>query len=88
MGNGTKGIPACNNCHGPHGGGEPPAIPYLAGQYARYIAFELQMWQRGYRQSSAEIMRVIASKLDDQDIAAVAAYYQQLSATHQTSASK
>jgi cytochrome c553 len=88
MGNATKDIPACNNCHGPHGGGEPPAIPYLAGQYARYIVFELQMWQRGYRQNSPEIMRVIATKLDDQDIVAVAAYYQQLSATRQTSASK
>jgi cytochrome c553 len=45
MGNATKSIPACNNCHGPHGGGEPPAIPYLAGQYARYIAFELMTTQ-------------------------------------------
>jgi cytochrome c553 len=88
MGNATKDVPACNNCHGPDGGGEPPAIPSLAGQYAHYVAFELQMWQRGYRQSSPGIMRVIAAKLDDQDIAAVAAYYQQLPAAQKTSASK
>ena len=52
--------------------------PYLAGQYAQYIAFELQMWRRGYRKNSEEIMLIFANKLDDQDIAAVAAYYQQL----------
>src|ERR1700751_3128151 len=41
----------CDNCHGPRGGGEPPAIPYLAGQYAHYIAFTLQMWQGGFRKN-------------------------------------
>ena len=36
------------------------------------------MWRRGYRKNSEEIMLIFANKLDDQDIAAVAAYYQQL----------
>ena len=36
------------------------------------------MWRRGYRKNSQEIMLIFANKLDDQDIAAVAAYYQQL----------
>ncbi len=53
-------------------------IPYLAGQYAHYIAFTLQMWQQGFRKNSPDAMRVIANKLDNQDIAAVAAYYQQV----------
>jgi cytochrome c553 len=68
----------CDNCHGPGGGGEPPVIPYLAGQYAHYIAFTLQMWQEGFRKNSPDAMEVIAKTLDDQEIIAVAAYYQQV----------
>ena len=77
LGDATKGIQACNNCHGPDGAGIPPAIPYLAGQYAQYIAFELQMWKRGFRKNSPESMAVIAQQLDERAIAAVAAFYQQ-----------
>jgi cytochrome c553 len=61
--------------------GEPPAIPYLAGQYAHYIVFTLQMWRQGSRKNSPGAMAVIAKKLDDQKIAAVAAYYQQVQST-------
>jgi len=68
----------CDNCHGPGGSGEPPVIPYLAGQYAHYIAFTLQMWQEGFRKNSPDAMGAIAKKLEDQDILAVAAYYQQV----------
>ena len=68
----------CDNCHGPRGEGEPPVIPYLGGQYAHYIASTLQMWQQGYRKNSPAVMGVIAKNLSDQDIAAIAAYYQQL----------
>jgi cytochrome c553 len=68
----------CDNCHGPGGSGEPPVIPYLAGQYAHYITFTLQMWQEGFRKNSPDAMAPIAKKLDDQDIMAVAAYYQQV----------
>jgi cytochrome c553 len=78
LGDAAKNIQSCNNCHGPGGIGEPPAIPYLAGQYARYTAFELQMWRRGFRKSSPEAMAQVARHLDDQDIAAVAAYFQQV----------
>ena len=77
----SEALQACDNCHGPGGAGEPPAIPYLAGQYAHYTAFELQMWQRGFRKSSPDAMDDIAKHLDDQDIAAVAAYFQQVRAS-------
>jgi quinohemoprotein ethanol dehydrogenase len=73
----AKGIPACGACHGAGGAGEPPTLPYLAGQYAHYTAFELQMWRRGLRRNSLEAMALFASKLDDQQIQALAAYYQQ-----------
>ena len=56
---------------------EPPAIPYLAGQYARHITFTLDMWRKDYRKASANSMTVIAQKLSNEDIVAVAAYYQQ-----------
>jgi cytochrome c553 len=78
VGSAERRIQNCDNCHGPGGAGEPPAIPYLAGQYAQYITFTLRMWQRGFRKNSADSMGVIAKKLDDQEIAAVAAYYQQV----------
>ena len=81
VGNAARSTQACDNCHGPQGAGEPPAIPYLAGQYATYIALELRMWQRGFRKTSPTSMAVVAKQLDDQEIAAVAAYYQQVRAT-------
>jgi cytochrome c553 len=87
-GNTAKGISACENCHGPRGTGDPPAIPYLAGQYAQYIALELQMWRRGYRKNSADIMLIIAGKLDDHDAESLAAYYQQLRTVTPVNASK
>jgi cytochrome c553 len=37
------------------------------------------MWQEGFRKNSPDTMEVIAKKLDDQEIMAVAAYYQQVS---------
>jgi cytochrome c553 len=78
VGSAERGLQSCNNCHGPGGAGEPPAIPYLAGQYAQYITFTLHMWQQGLRKNSPESMEVVAKKLNESDIAAVAAYYQQV----------
>jgi len=74
----AKGIPACASCHGGSGAGESPTIPYLGGQYAHYLAFELAMWQRGFRRDSPGAMLLIAKQLSDRDVAAVAAYYQSL----------
>lgn len=86
VGNAAKDLQACDNCHGPGGAGQPPAIPYLAGQYSQYITFELRMWQLDYRKNSQDVMSKIAGKLDDQDIAALAAYYQQIVGIEQTRA--
>ena len=77
-GNAAKGLPSCSACHGALGVGQLPTVPYLGGQYAHYIAFELKMWQRGFRNNSPEAMRLFAKKLDDQEVAAIAAYYQQI----------
>jgi cytochrome c553 len=76
----------CDNCHGSGGSGEPPAIPYLGGQDAHYIAFTLQMWRKGFRKNSSDAMGVIAKTLNDQDIIAIAAYYQQVNSPLGTAA--
>src|SRR5271156_5510531 len=60
IGDASKDLQSCNDCHGPDGAGEPPAIPYLAGQYANYIASQLKMWQLGSRKSSANTIAYIA----------------------------
>jgi cytochrome c553 len=78
IGSAPRQIQACDNCHGPGGAGEPPIIPYLAGQYSHYIAFALDMWRKGFRKNSLDAMGVVAQKLNEEEIAAVAAYYQQV----------
>jgi alcohol dehydrogenase (cytochrome c)/quinohemoprotein ethanol dehydrogenase len=80
----AKRIPGCDVCHGAKGVGEPPTIPYLAGQYAQYTASQIEMWRRGLRRNSPEAMGLFAKKLDDGEIAAVAAYYQQAGVSGQT----
>jgi cytochrome c553 len=81
IGDARKDLQACDSCHGPGGAGEPPAIPYLAGQYEHYIALQLTMWKRGLRNNSPDAMADVAKRLDAQDIAAVAAYFQQVDAS-------
>jgi cytochrome c553 len=83
IGDATLDLQACDSCHGPGGAGEPPAIPYLAGQYDHYIVFQLTMWKRGFRNNSSGAMAEVAKRLDAQDIAAVAAYFQQVDASAQ-----
>jgi cytochrome c553 len=87
-GNPAKGVPGCDACHGAGGAGQPPTIPYLGGQYASYTTLQLRMWQRGFRKNSPEAMALFARKLDEQEIAAVAAYYQQARGATTPAASK
>ena len=69
-------VQACVSCHGPNGTGEPPTVPYLAGQYKQYIKVQIQMFRRGYRKSAQ--MANVAHDLTDIDIEAVATYFDQL----------
>ena len=78
-GDSTRGVSGCRVCHGASGAGESPTVPYLAAQFASYTASQLKMWQQGFRRNSPTTMELFAKKLDDQAVAAVAAYYQQLS---------
>lgn len=75
----ARQLQACANCHGPDGSGEPFAAPYLAGQPASYLTSAIGEWKSGARKNdAAEQMSGIARRLDDRDVAAVAAYFESL----------
>ena len=82
-GNLDKGLPACTGCHSPNGAGiAAAAFPHLSGQHAQYIAKQLTDFRKeeGGRANDgdAAIMRTIARKLSDEDIAALSSYIQGL----------
>lgn len=70
------GLPACDSCHGDKGHGHGPDFPPLAGQPARYIINQINLWQTGQRDNDdLALMRHIANQLTDGDKENVAAYY-------------
>ena len=80
QGDETKRAPACNGCHGPDGIGVAQAAPYLAGQSADYLAAALRAFRQRTRKNDAgQLMRSVAERLDDADIAAVSGYFAGLS---------
>ncbi|GAC1667582.1 MAG: c-type cytochrome [Steroidobacteraceae bacterium] len=76
QGDEAKRVQACNSCHGPDGSGVAHSAPYLAGQSAEYLAGALTAFRRGTRKNDAgELMRSIARRLDELDVAAVSGYF-------------
>lgn len=76
IGDENLGVQACGNCHGPDGAGEPPTYPYLAGQHSAYLNAALGEWKSGARNTDpSQQMSMIAKRLNDNDIAALSAYY-------------
>ena len=78
-----KGLPACTGCHSPNGAGIAAAgFPHLSGQHATYIAKQLTDFRKEEagraNDGDAAIMRTIARKLSDEDIAALSSYIQGL----------
>ena len=71
------GVAACAACHGPAGAGVPVRFPRLAGQHADYTLAQMKAFRTGER-ANAPMMRSIAAKMTDQDMAAVADYIQGL----------
>ncbi|ROR34283.1 c-type cytochrome [Inmirania thermothiophila] len=67
---------ACAGCHGPRGQGNGPAgFPALAGQKAQYVAKQLKDFRAGTRATDPNgMMRDVAKRMTDAEIAAVAAY--------------
>ncbi|AXK63388.1 c-type cytochrome [Burkholderia sp. IDO3] len=78
----SDGLPACAQCHGAGGLGVGTAFPPLVGQPAAYIAGQLNAWKHGTRAPGPmALMPMVAGKLSDADIDAVAAYYARGGAT-------
>lgn len=74
-GDAKSGIPACSGCHGAAGAGLPAQYPSLAGQHPEYIVAQLQQFREGTRANDPEgMMRMIAAKMNDKQMAAVAEY--------------
>lgn len=74
-GNASAAVPACAGCHGAAGAGIPGQYPRLAGQYAEYIAAQLNSFREGGRNNDPNgMMRGVALHLTDREIRAVAEY--------------
>jgi cytochrome c553 len=76
----ARGIPACIACHGPEGRGNGPArYPALRAQHAVYAYNQLKAFASGGRKSAGnDIMPVVASRLSDDEMRALASYTQGL----------
>jgi cytochrome c553 len=74
-GNSATGVPACSGCHGPDGAGIPAQYPRLSGQHAQYTVAQLRAFRAMERSNDPnQMMRAIAARMSDQEIAAVADY--------------
>ena len=75
-----RGIPACIACHGPQGRGNGPAkYPALRAQHAVYAYSQLKAFANGARTTAGnDIMQVIAARLTDEEMRALASYTQGL----------
>jgi len=73
-------VPACIACHGPAGKGNPPAAyPALAAQHAAYTAKTLKDFRSGARDNDPSgMMSMVAKRMTDAEIEAVANYIQGL----------
>lgn len=71
----SKNVAACTACHAPNGAGVPSQFPRLAGQYVEYTTAQLKAFRSGERTNDPNrIMRMVAEKLSDREIAAVSEY--------------
>jgi cytochrome c553 len=71
----SKGLPACAACHGPAGGGIPAQYPRIAGQFSDYTEAQLKSFRDGARANDpSKMMRMVAIKMTDVEIKAVADY--------------
>lgn len=79
-GNPDTGVAACTACHGPTGLGNPAAdFPRISGQHAAYVEKTLKDFRAGDRANDpAKMMRGVAAKMSDKEIAAVAQFIQGL----------
>lgn len=80
-GNAESGVAPCMGCHGPSGAGNPGAnYPALHGQHAKYVEAQLHGFAEGKRvnENSVKMMQILASRMTNREIRAVASYIQGL----------
>ena len=71
----AKGVAACASCHSPNGAGLPAQFPRVGAQHAEYTAAQLKAFRAGERKNDPNsMMRTIAAKLSDREIAAVSEF--------------
>ena len=72
----TNGIPACQACHGPKGGGiAGSGYPQVGGQYVDYTLAQLKAFRDGARANDdKELMRSIVKDMTDEQFEALANY--------------
>jgi cytochrome c553 len=71
----ARNVAACTDCHGPNGTGTPAQFPRLAGQFPEYTTAQLRAFRTGERANDPNrMMRAVAEKLSDKEIAALAEY--------------
>lgn len=75
--NGSRSVWACASCHGEHGEGRVD-VPRLAGLPGGYLAKQMHSFKDGSRRNGS--MRFVADALSDEQILAIAAYYERLDA--------
>ncbi|KZD01001.1 c-type cytochrome [Oceanibaculum pacificum] len=73
-------VPACGACHEDgQGRAVDPRYPRLAGQPAPYLTQQLRLWRAGTRGGGfGPVMTAVARKLTDEQIQALADYYESL----------
>ncbi len=76
-GDNALALPACIDCHGSNATGGGPILPPLV-QPAAYMTAQLQAFRSGERRNDADgVMRAFAERLTDDDIRALARYFNQ-----------
>jgi cytochrome c553 len=74
FGDGERGIPPCQACHGPVA--YRPGVPSLATQNAEYVLKQLEAFASGSRANDVNMpMRTIAALLTEEERHALAEYY-------------
>ena len=76
-----RNVQSCASCHGEHGRERNPGLPPLAGHPPRYLMAQLQAYAHGVRETSlAGLMEGIIQDMEEDEMAAVSAYFASLSA--------
>jgi cytochrome c553 len=70
---GRRKAVACQTCHGLDGLSKIPDAPNLAGQPEPYLVKAIDDFRQGTRRN--DMMSLVVERLQDQDVADLAAYY-------------